>query len=327
MMARGDFRAAITMLRNGLETDPSPQVRSKLVAALIDMGDNVEGHAEALRGVQIAPASWVAFDALARSFVSLGNYQPAADAFLTCARLRHRSPVGSHQVTVPVHFLLHAIEQLKYLNELPTPPSKPFESVAIAHLTALKKQLTDIDSENLGQPSFVSVSGMDADRLLRPSISAPTLIADDRPLQNRISWSEIDNRIAGDQQAHVVIDDFLTPAALQALQIYCLEATIWRRPYKFGYIGAFPEDGFVGSILFDIATALFRALPKTLFNMRLAQWWAFVYDPNLPGTDIHADDSDISLNLWITPNTANRSPERGGARNLGPFGSRSVVLR
>ena len=31
-----------------------------------------------------------------------------------------------------------------------------------------------------------------------------------------------------------------------------------------------------------------------------------------PGTDIHADQSDISLNLWITPDAANLQPGSGG---------------
>lgn len=31
-----------------------------------------------------------------------------------------------------------------------------------------------------------------------------------------------------------------------------------------------------------------------------------------PGTDIHADQSDISLNFWITPDSANLAPDGGG---------------
>jgi hypothetical protein len=31
-----------------------------------------------------------------------------------------------------------------------------------------------------------------------------------------------------------------------------------------------------------------------------------------PGTDIHADQSDVSLNLWITPDAANLQPGSGG---------------
>ena len=41
----------------------------------------------------------------------------------------------------------------------------------------------------------------------------------------------------------VVIDDFLTPAALEKLRTYCAGSTIWHRNYDAGYIGATPEDG------------------------------------------------------------------------------------
>ena len=32
----------------------------------------------------------------------------------------------------------------------------------------------------------------------------------------------------------------------------------------------------------------------------------------LPGTDIHGDDADFSLNFWITPDAANLDPDTGG---------------
>ncbi len=37
-----------------------------------------------------------------------------------------------------------------------------------------------------------------------------------------------------------------------------------------------------------------------------------MYDAKLPGTDIHGDDADFSLNLWITPDSANLEPGTGG---------------
>ena len=44
----------------------------------------------------------------------------------------------------------------------------------------------------------------------------------------------------------------------------------------------------------------------------LTYWWSFVCQHQRPGTDIHADQSDISLNFWITPDSANLAPEGGG---------------
>lgn len=109
-----------------------------------------------------------------------------------------------------------------------------------------------------------------------------------------------------------VIDDFLTPAALDQLRKFCLESMVWRHPYQFGYVGAFPQDGFASVSLFAIAEELLAALGDVSEGYQLAQWWGFAYDAKLPGTDIHGDDADFSLNLWITPDSANLDPNTGG---------------
>jgi hypothetical protein len=64
--------------------------------------------------------------------------------------------------------------------------------------------------------------------------------------------------------------------------------------------------------LLAMSRELQRNLPQTLGELRLTQWWCFSYDPKLPGTDIHGDDADISLNLWLTPDSANAAPGSGG---------------
>ena len=87
--------------------------------------------------------------------------------------------------------------------------------------------------------------------------------------------------------------DFLTPEALDQLRKFCLESTVWRHPYKFGYVGAFPQNGFASTSLFAIAEEFSAALGEAFDQYQLAQWWAFVYDTKLPGTDIHGDDADF----------------------------------
>jgi hypothetical protein len=104
----------------------------------------------------------------------------------------------------------------------------------------------------------------------------------------------------------------LTPEALDQVQKFCLESTVWRHPYKFGYVGAFPQHGFASNALFGIAQEFSAELGEAFDQYHLAQWWAFVYDAKLPGTDIHGDDADFSLNFWITPDSANLDPSAGG---------------
>ena len=87
---------------------------------------------------------------------------------------------------------------------------------------------------------------------------------------------------------------------------------MWRRSYRQGYLGAYPESGFVSPLLLQLAAELKAAVPELLGEHHLTYWWSFVCQHQRPGTDIHADQSDISLNFWITPDSANLAPEGGG---------------
>ena len=53
-------------------------------------------------------------------------------------------------------------------------------------------------------------------------------------------------------------------------------------------------------------------MPELLGEHHLNYWWSFVCQHQRPGIDIHADQSDISLNFWITPDSANLQPGGGG---------------
>jgi len=79
-----------------------------------------------------------------------------------------------------------------------------------------------------------------------------------------------------------------------------------------GYVGANPETGFFSPLLLQIAAGLQQAVPGLLDGHHLSYWWSFVCQHQRPGTDVHADQSDISLDFWITPDTANLEPGIGG---------------
>jgi Tetratricopeptide repeat len=110
----------------------------------------------------------------------------------------------------------------------------------------------------------------------------------------------------------VVIDDFLTNEALDSLRKFCWGSTVWRRVYKGGYLGAFPESGVACPLLFQIADELRRTYPTVFASHRLTQLWAFKYDSKLPGIGLHADFAAINVNFWITPDDANLDPKSGG---------------
>lgn len=108
-------------------------------------------------------------------------------------------------------------------------------------------------------------------------------------------------------------DNFLTPAALQALWDFCLESTFWRDYYpQDGYLGAFLDDGFVSPLLLQLVHELRSALPVVFKDLPLRYLWAFKYSPESQGIRLHADQSYLNLNFWLTPDSANRDPAGGG---------------
>jgi tetratricopeptide (TPR) repeat protein len=109
----------------------------------------------------------------------------------------------------------------------------------------------------------------------------------------------------------VVIDDLLTPAALEGLRRFCHESTIWRDVFE-GYLGARPQSGFACPLLAQVAEELASAYPEIFEDHPLLFAWAFKYEQGMSGTKIHADFAAVNVNFWITPDEANEDPETGG---------------
>jgi tetratricopeptide (TPR) repeat protein len=118
-------------------------------------------------------------------------------------------------------------------------------------------------------------------------------------------------REAGPQM--VVIEDFLTPAALEKLRAYCAGSTVWRRVYDAGYIGATPPDGFAAPLLAQIAEEIAAVYGEILAPHAFRYLGAFKYDSALStGTNTHADVSAVNVNFYIAPDEANLDPASGG---------------
>lgn len=108
-------------------------------------------------------------------------------------------------------------------------------------------------------------------------------------------------------------DDLLTPKALALLQRFLRESTIWHDfSHIGGFVAAYLEDGLACPLVLQIADEFRSALPDLLGPHPLTQAWAFKGLRGDQPIDIHADDAAISLNFWITPDSANRNPDRGG---------------
>jgi tetratricopeptide (TPR) repeat protein len=110
----------------------------------------------------------------------------------------------------------------------------------------------------------------------------------------------------------VVMDDFLSPQALEGLRRYCLDSTFWQDSHVDGYLGAFTRHGFGCPLLAQIAEELQSRFPAIFGGHGLGLLWGFKYDSNLSGINIHADQAAVNVNFWITPDEANLDPAHGG---------------
>ncbi len=127
--------------------------------------------------------------------------------------------------------------------------------------------------------------------------------------------AEIEARYRTDSSPIVVIDDFLSHDALQAVRRFCLEATVWFDcKVAGGYLGAYWNEGFDHPVLFQLERELRLRLPNILRGNALSQMWAFKYATEGFGTRKHADQAAVNVNFWITPDSACRDAERSGLR-------------
>jgi hypothetical protein len=136
-----------------------------------------------------------------------------------------------------------------------------------------------------------------------------------RALSPRWNRDEIQRSYVEREPHLVIIDDFLTEAALGALRDFCLKSTIWSgNRYANGRLSSLFFSGFNCPLILQIAEEIPLALPEIIGDGRpLRQLWGFKNTQHLPaGTTVHADFAAVNVNLWITPEHANRNPQTGG---------------
>lgn len=310
-MRCGNYESAVEVLQQVVEQRPTLEALCLLASSYLELGEDKSALRYASAAVESEPSSAPARALLARVNVALGHYRRALPDFVVAAELR-RQEHPPEEYSIPAHFALHNIEQLDHLRSIGSDDVHAFPDVSTEEIQGLRRQLTDIIDGAKAKAPTISVHGRNG-RLLA---DLPYVRVSEQKLPRYVNldvdYGHIQEAFLTGGQKIQVIDDFLTPAALEQVQKFCLESTVWRHPYKLGYMGAFPEDGFASISLFAIAEELQEALGDMLDGHRLWQWWGFAYDAKLPGTDIHADDADVTLNLWITPDSANLDPSTGG---------------
>jgi hypothetical protein len=312
LVEAGDFRAAVAILESVVERDPALPVLYLLASTTLELGQHDKALHYATRAVETDPSSPPARDVLAKVHVAQENFGLAlAELDAVAALGRDERQAGQpDQYSVPAHFALHNVEQLDHIIAGSKTEQQSATELADG-LQVLRRGLVDVIDTANGEPPWVPVNPGNRRMLADPPY---VKVAEERLpvyLNPDVDYRPRQDALAAGEKVQV-IDDFLAPEALEQVRKFCLESTVWRHPYPFGYVGAFPQHGFASVSLFAIAEEFSAAMGEAFADFQLAQWWAFVYDAALLGTDIHGDDADYSLNFWITPDSANLDPNSGG---------------
>jgi tetratricopeptide (TPR) repeat protein len=284
------FEEAAASCRRAIELNPGyAEAYSNLGNALAGQDRLPEAEAAFRKAIELRPDFYEAYLNLANCFRD--RTAEAFRYFMRHAELKYGGATGrpAGHAPVPAPKLKHDLEQLDDMLEA---------GIAVEDVRRVRAKYTDGPPDRDPLDDFFHIEG--GERLPGSTLN---------PANTR---AEIEARWEGSKPNLVVVDDLLTPEALQALRRFCWGSTIWRDQYHDGYLGAFPQDGFACPLMAQIADELRDAYPGIFKRYPLMQTWGFKYDSAMSGIRIHADFAAVNVNFWITPDEANLDPESGG---------------
>lgn len=320
---------AIAPLKRALELSPGMgRVHFSLGNALRALGRDDEAQLHYETALKADPTYGESWSMLAWLHVEARRYDEAARWFrsgLAAKRASRRWPGDAATKVPPVRpeavnrvKLAHDIEQFEYLIGRGLLPAD-FAATVEGYRAASRKleARPDPDATVQMSPAELGPLGETYCRIVHwretPAQEAPVLGQ---------GWdrAETEARYAENAPGLCWIDSLLTPAALEELRRFCLDSTIWSDVShnvadggtRRTYLGTYADEGFCCPLLFQIAEELTQAMPAVFKDHRLRQMWAYKYEPNLEGINLHGDNAAINVNFWITPDEANLAPDSGG---------------
>jgi len=264
--------------------------------------------------LELAPEHREAATLLALVNAALGNYDAAADCFLSRLRTaqspdRQISAEQESFYTTSVGKLMHDAEQLEYLVTRGVLP-ETFKAIV-----AECRQFIDGAPELCGTHTF-SIAKMctpgfrDAYNRLHFHRHTPAIIG--AALNSQLDFAAVEAGFLRDGRRYTYVDDLLSPEALAGLQNFCLESTIWYKMEHEDEVGTMVSNGFSCPLLFQIVDELRGHLPNVIGKNVLRNAWSYRYYGEAPGVRAHMDNGDVTVNFWITPDSANLNSDSGG---------------
>ena len=307
--AQGRHRDAVEFFDAALAHDPGfVSAHYNRAVALLKLGETAEAIKAFSRAAALEPEHYEAHRALGFLWLAQGDRGRALDHLARTYELRRgddRTDIALKSLTTTArHKLEHDAEQFRYLSQR-TRDRLRFELLARGY-GAIAAQIAD--GVTTLSEAQIEVLGDDYNTPIHLR-AAPEVAGN--------AVNERTDRVAltaqFDAQGAIFVDALLTPPALESLQRFLLESTIWHDfSHIDGFVASYLEDGLACPLLLQIADDLRRALPDILGPHRLSQAWAFKGLRAESFVDVHADDATVSVNFWVTPTQANLHPERGG---------------
>jgi tetratricopeptide (TPR) repeat protein len=287
---QGRLEEAIAAYRQAVSLDPgTAAIHANLGMALAQSGRADEAIGCYETALALDPGFAEAHKSLALVRLARGDLEASFASFRRHAELKYGPATAAPATTVFPHRGKHDLEQLAHLREIADDDP------------ALRR----VQPPPAGAPEPVDLFRGYLRLEGGARVPGPAINPANVPAEIETKWAESRPNV-------VVIDDLLTPDALEGLKRFCWGSTIWRRGYPEGYLGAIPESGFAVPLLAQISDELRLRFPGIFHQHLLTQCWAFKYDSRLTGINVHADFAAVNVNFWITPDDANLDPEHGG---------------
>ncbi len=217
--------------------------------------------------------------------------------------------VIDEKIKIPLYRIKHDLEQAKYLKEIGLESAT--SKVLIKQIAGIlgNQRHTSDGSVNLSSNEYANLKSYYKETMKLEPIKIKNY------LNPNLDWNDIENSYLYKNNEVIFIDNFLTSETLEWLIKYSLLSKVWLKEYKYCYLGAFADNGFMSEIHLNIAKELRIKLPNIIKDFNLEQMWGFKYDSNLgKGINVHADFAKINLNFWITPEKFNLNTNTGGMK-------------
>jgi tetratricopeptide (TPR) repeat protein len=200
------------------------------------------------------------------------------------------------------------VEQIEYLlqQELIDPSFNELLARLKAVCAELKQDKQRKPYTQLTQPQVEALGGY-FDRLIHyadaPRISGPTM-------NDALDYKALEDKYL--ETRCLFFDDFLSPVALNELRRFFLQSTVFFRYSEAGFVASYVTDGFNCGLVFQLIEELHERFPRILRGRHLNNMWCYRYCSQGDGVRPHNGDGSVTINFYLTPNSANLDSEGGG---------------